>query len=93
MASLKKISLTAFLDGFAMAGLFGRLRWEGAPTVAMAPSQEGLSGLRAYIDRLIAEAISNAARGTPLDEAERLRISGAVESRVRNTVLRHDPIT
>lgn len=36
-----RIVLTAFLDGFSMAGLFSRLRWFGAPTVAMAPSPEG----------------------------------------------------
>jgi len=93
VASLKKISLTAFLDGFAMAGLLGTLRWAGAPTVAMAPSQEGMSDVRAYIDRLIAEAISKAAEGAPLDEAERLRITDVVESRVKNTVFRHEPIT
>jgi hypothetical protein len=32
MSRLGNIVLDAFLDGFTGAGLFGRLRWPGAPT-------------------------------------------------------------
>lgn len=36
--SLRHTLGSSFLDGFAMTGLFGKLRWKDAPITAMAPS-------------------------------------------------------
>jgi len=56
---------TSFLDGFALAGLFTRLRRRGAPTRAFAPSKRKEKMVIVVDDDLAVERLEGLRRRTP----------------------------
>lgn len=56
---------TSFLDGFALAGLFTRLRRRGAPTSAFAPSKPKEKMVIVVDDDLAVERLEGLRRKTP----------------------------
>jgi hypothetical protein len=57
--------LTSFLDGFALAGLFTRLRRRGAPTRAFAPSSKKEKMVIVIEDDQAVERLEGLRRATP----------------------------
>jgi hypothetical protein len=57
--------LTSFLDGFALAGFFARLRRRGAPTHAFAPSRPKEKMVIVIDDDQAVESLEGLRRGKP----------------------------
>jgi hypothetical protein len=62
---MTKGTLTSFLDGFAMAGLFTRLRRRGAPTRAFAPSRQKQKMVIVVDDDQAVERLEGLRRSSP----------------------------
>ncbi len=74
---MTRLGLTAFLDGFALSGLFSRARWLGAPILGFAPSKSRREPESVTTAILQSPGIPDTRR--PWKDSDRLLIEQAVE--------------